>query len=101
MALKVAQIETRSWSSRRFTTYPAKNMSRNQLPGTAKMSIASSVSVSPMRRNGMQARIRRLENKKMAFAGACDWEDRERERALYQLHLWRSLPPYQLLEESG
>lgn len=52
--------------------YPAKNMSRNQLPGTAKISIASSVSVSPIRRNGMHASINRFENKNMALAGACD-----------------------------
>lgn len=51
-------------------TAPAKNIKRNQLPGTAKTRIASSVSVSPMIRNGMQASSKRLEIRKMALAGA-------------------------------
>lgn len=45
-------------------------MSKNQLPGTAKTRIASSVSVSPINRNGMQARIKKFDTKKMALAGA-------------------------------
>lgn len=52
------------------TTHPAKNINKNQLPGTAKISIASSVSVSPIKRKGMQARIIRLETRNIALAGA-------------------------------
>lgn len=60
--------------SRKRISYPAKNISKNQLPGTANTRIASSVSVSPMIRNGMQARINRLETKNMALAGAWTWK---------------------------
>lgn len=52
------------------TTHPAKNINKNQLPGTAKISMASSVSVSPIKRKGMQARIIRLETRNIALAGA-------------------------------
>lgn len=45
-------------------------MSKNQLPGTAKTRIASSVSVSPIIRNGIQARIKKFDTKKIALAGA-------------------------------
>lgn len=51
-------------------TAPAKNMSRNQLAGTANTRIASSVSVSPMMRNGMQASNKKLDSRKIALAGA-------------------------------
>lgn len=45
-------------------------MSKNQLPGTAKTSIASSVSVSPIIRNGIHAKIIIFDTKKIALAGA-------------------------------
>lgn len=45
-------------------------MSKNQLPGTAKTKIASSVSVSPIIRNGMHAKIKIFDTKKIALAGA-------------------------------
>lgn len=51
--------------------YPAKNISRNQLPGTANNKMASSVSASPNIRNGIQANIKKLDIKKIALAGAC------------------------------
>lgn len=51
-------------------SYPAKNISKNQLPGTANTKIASSVSVSPIIRNGIQAKIMKFDIKNIAFAGA-------------------------------
>lgn len=45
-------------------------MSKNQLPGTANSKIASSVSVSPISRNGIQARIKKFDIKNIALAGA-------------------------------
>lgn len=50
--------------------YPAKNINRNQLPGTAITKMASSVSVSPIIRNGIQAKIIMFDIKNIALAGA-------------------------------
>ena len=50
--------------------YPAKNISKNQEPGTANPNIASSVMVSFKRRNGIQARIKKLLAKKIDLAGS-------------------------------
>lgn len=52
-------------------TYPAKNINKNQLPGTAKHKSLSSNSTSPIIRHGMHDRISKLENKNIALAGAC------------------------------
>lgn len=57
-------------------THPAKNISKNQLPGTANISMASSVSVSPIRRQGMHAKINRFDTRKMALAGAWVWKNK-------------------------
>lgn len=51
-------------------SYPAKNINRNQLPGTANIKIASSVSVSPIKRKGIQAKIKRFDIRNIALAGA-------------------------------
>jgi len=64
-------------------THPAKNIRRNHEPGTAKIKMASSVSVSPIRRNGMHARISKLENRKIAFAGAWDLEMKVEQSIMY------------------
>lgn len=68
---------TYQWKNRSITSYslyPAKNINKNQLPGTANTNMASSVSVSPIMRNGMQARIKMFDTKNMALAGACACE---------------------------
>lgn len=54
--------------------YPAKNMSKNQLPGTANSRIASSVSLSPIIRNGIHANIMMFDIKNIALAGACAFD---------------------------
>lgn len=54
--------------------YPAKNISKNQLPGTANTRIASSVSVSPKMRYGIQDKIMIFDIRKIAFAGALAWK---------------------------
>lgn len=53
-----------------FRKYPAKNINKNQLPGTANTKIDSSVSVSPIILNGMHAKIRKFDIKKIDLAGA-------------------------------
>jgi hypothetical protein len=54
-----------------ISTYPAKNMSKNQDPGRANTKIASSVITSPVSRNGMHARISKFDSRKIALSGAC------------------------------
>jgi hypothetical protein len=57
-----------------LTSYPAKNMRRNHDPGRANTKIASSVIISSVSRNGMQARISRFDTKNIALSGACIYE---------------------------
>lgn len=52
-------------------------MSKNQLPGTAKTRMASSVSVSPIMRNGIHAKIIKFDTKKIALAGALAYNFKE------------------------
>lgn len=61
---------TKEWTLLDAATHPAKNMSRNQDPGTANSRIASSVLWSPFMRKGMHSRIMKLDTRKMALAGA-------------------------------
>lgn len=53
-----------------ITTHPAKNINKNQLPGTANTNIASSASVSPNIRNGIHAKIKIFDIKNIPLAGA-------------------------------
>lgn len=53
-------------------TYPAKNINKNQDPGTANNNMASSVFLSPERRQGIQASISRFDMRNIVFGGEFD-----------------------------
>lgn len=52
-----------------MVTYPAKNINKNQDPGTAKISIVSSRLRSPFNRQGIQAKIIKLDIRKIHLGG--------------------------------
>lgn len=63
-----------------YITYPAKNIRRNQEPGTAYTSIASSACRSPAIRHGMHARMSRLLITNINLAGSWLWNANARRR---------------------
>jgi len=53
--------------------YPAKNINKNQDPGTANTNMASSVCLSPIILGGIQANINKFEIRNISLAGSLNY----------------------------